>query len=336
MTPGEPADQGGRVAPAVRAVAARLAADQPHRRVRDERVEDADRVRSAADAGDDRVRQPPGQLQHLLPGLEPDDPLEVAHHGRERVRAHDRADAVVGRVDGGHPVAERLVDGVLEGPAARSRPARPRRRAAASGRRSAPAARCPPRPCRRRSPGRAAHTRSRWPRRAGRRRSRRSCGCLPIRLASRAWPRTLLILWEPVCARSSRLSRIRQSPARAANRGTSVTRVGRPAYPVSRAVELGLELRVGLGRSVFAGQFVQRGHQRLGREPAAVRAEVPQPRVPGRPGRGGRRGRWSGHPRSPRSAGCEPAVTRSATALRGSLPVTRLSPTSTASAPAAA
>ena len=52
---------------------------------------------------------------------------------------------------------------------------------------------------------------------------------LPIRLVSRAWPSTLLILCEPVCAMSSRLSRIRQSPARAANRGTSVTSVGRPA-----------------------------------------------------------------------------------------------------------
>ena len=61
-------------------------------------------------------------------------------------------------------------------------------------------------------------------------------------------------------------------------------------------------------------------------------------RVPRRHGSlpGGLRGGRLGHPRSPRSAGCEPAVTRSATAQRGSFSVTRLSPTSTASAPDAA
>ena len=52
---------------------------------------------------------------------------------------------------------------------------------------------------------------------------------LPIRLASSACPSTLLILCDPVWVRSSRLSRIRQPPASAANRGTSVSGVGRPA-----------------------------------------------------------------------------------------------------------
>ena len=100
------------------AVAAGLAADQPHAGVGDERVEDADRVGAAADAGDHRVRQPAGQVEHLLAGLDADDPLEVADHHRERVRAADRADAVVRGLDGGHPVAERLVHGVLERPGA--------------------------------------------------------------------------------------------------------------------------------------------------------------------------------------------------------------------------
>src|SRR6478735_11423033 len=73
---------------------------------------------------------------------------------------------------------------------------------------------------------------------------------------------------------------------------------------------------------------------------AATRRRV---RVPGaRPGRakhalrdaGGGHGR--GQPRPCRSAGWAPAATRSATAARGSRPVTRDSPTRTASAPALA
>ena len=75
---------------------------------------DADGVGAAADAGDHRVRQPAGGLEHLLAGLQPDDPLEVPDHHRERVRAADRADAVVRVPHRRHPVAEGLVHGVLE------------------------------------------------------------------------------------------------------------------------------------------------------------------------------------------------------------------------------
>src|ERR1700731_1757435 len=48
----------------------------------------------------------PGGRQHRLARLGADGPLEVAHHHRERVRAPHAADAVVGVVHGGHPVAE--------------------------------------------------------------------------------------------------------------------------------------------------------------------------------------------------------------------------------------
>ena len=102
----------------VGALAGRLAADQSHPGVRDELVEDAHRVGAAADARDDRVGQPPGAVEHLLPGLDADDPVEVADHHREGVRTGDGPEQVVGGVDVGDPVAEGLVDGVLERPAA--------------------------------------------------------------------------------------------------------------------------------------------------------------------------------------------------------------------------
>ena len=49
-----------------------------------------------------------------LAGLVADDSLEVADHDRERVRAADRSQQVVGALDVGDPVAHGLVDGVLE------------------------------------------------------------------------------------------------------------------------------------------------------------------------------------------------------------------------------
>src|SRR6202035_4627694 len=48
-----------------------------------------------------------------------DPPREPPRHPRVRVRAHDRPEAVVGRLDRGDPVPHGLVDGVLQGPAAR-------------------------------------------------------------------------------------------------------------------------------------------------------------------------------------------------------------------------
>ena len=60
----------------------------------------------------------PVRSSTCCPRLVADDPLEVAHHVRERVRTGDGAEDVVGVLDVGDPVAHRLVDGVLEGPAA--------------------------------------------------------------------------------------------------------------------------------------------------------------------------------------------------------------------------
>ena len=110
--------QGGRVLAGLDAVPGGLAADEADVRVRDEGVEEADGVGAAADAGDGRVGQPSGALQDLPAGLDADDPVEVADHGREGVRPGDRAEQVVRAVDVGDPVAERLVDGVLQRAAA--------------------------------------------------------------------------------------------------------------------------------------------------------------------------------------------------------------------------
>lgn len=110
--------QRGRVLAGLDSVSGGLEADQADAGVRDEGVEEADGVRAAADAGRDGVGQPAGALQDLAAGLDADDPVEVADHGREGVRTGDRAEEVVGAVHIGDPVAERLVDGVLEGPGA--------------------------------------------------------------------------------------------------------------------------------------------------------------------------------------------------------------------------
>jgi hypothetical protein len=70
----------------VDAVAGRLDAVELDVGVVEERVEHADRVGAAADAGDDRIGQASRLGEQLRAGLLGDDLLEVAHHRRERVR----------------------------------------------------------------------------------------------------------------------------------------------------------------------------------------------------------------------------------------------------------
>ena len=95
-------------------LARRLDADQPHVGIREERREDADRVRSAADARHDRMGQPAVALQHLRSAFAADHRLEISHHPRERIGTDDGADDVVCGRDVGHPVPQRLVGRVLE------------------------------------------------------------------------------------------------------------------------------------------------------------------------------------------------------------------------------
>ncbi len=83
-----------------------------------EGVERPHRVRAAAGAGDDAVREPTRLFPDLRSSFVADNCLEVPDHLRERVRADDRADHVVGPLDGRRPVAHRLVDRLLQRPAA--------------------------------------------------------------------------------------------------------------------------------------------------------------------------------------------------------------------------
>src|SRR5207245_4561547 len=79
------ADDRRRVASGRHALPAGLDAPQLHRRVLEEGRPDADRVRAAADAGEDDVGEAPAAFEALASGLATDDRLEVLHHRRIRV-----------------------------------------------------------------------------------------------------------------------------------------------------------------------------------------------------------------------------------------------------------
>ena len=104
-------------------VAGRLGDREADRRLADEPRQQPDRVRAAADAREREIRQPALDRDDLGRGLVADPPLEVADDRRVGVRAHRRAEHVVGRLDVRDPVPHRVVDRVLERrAAARDRP----------------------------------------------------------------------------------------------------------------------------------------------------------------------------------------------------------------------
>src|SRR5262249_12756743 len=82
-----PAAEAGGVLAEGHAAPARLHAAQIDLLVLQEAVEDADRVRAAADTGDHHIGQPSGRIEDLRAGLTADHALEIAHHGRVGVRA---------------------------------------------------------------------------------------------------------------------------------------------------------------------------------------------------------------------------------------------------------
>ena len=89
-------------------------ADQAHALILDEVVKRADGVRAAADTCHHDVREFALLFEHLLLDLLGDDRLEIAHDGRERVRAHARAEAVMRVVNAGSPLAEGGGASILE------------------------------------------------------------------------------------------------------------------------------------------------------------------------------------------------------------------------------
>ena len=111
---GSSAGQAGGMLTGLDAVPAGLHADQPHRRIVQERMEQAHRIRSTADARHRGIRQPALGFAQLRLRFLADHRLEVAHHHRIRMRAGDGADQVIGVLDIGDPVAQRLVHRVLQ------------------------------------------------------------------------------------------------------------------------------------------------------------------------------------------------------------------------------
>ena len=322
----------------------------------------ADGVGTTADAGQHGVGQPADPFQHLGPGLVPDDPLELAHHQRERMRSGDRAEDVVRAVDVGHPVAEGLVDRVLE-------------RARTGGDRDDLGAE-------QAHPGHVqglaagvllAHVDGALE--AHQRRCRRGGHAVLARpgLGDDA------LLAEPTG--QQRLAQhivdlVRtgvvevlalEQYARPAGLGTELGYVGQrrrtPGVVAQQPGEFIGEQRIDARRVEFGRQLVEGGDECFRDEPSAVASEMTG-RVGDERARGGVVRRFDGHDwnsrwtkrdgreqsappsrvhrravahREPRGvAGWAPAVTRSATACRALDAVTRPSPTSTASAPAAA
>ena len=94
--------------------ARRLDADQAHVVVGDEVVEHADRVRAAADAGDDGVRQPAFGGEICSRASRPITRCSSRTISGIRRRADARADQVVGRLDVRDPVADRLARRLLQ------------------------------------------------------------------------------------------------------------------------------------------------------------------------------------------------------------------------------
>src|ERR1051326_159020 len=98
-----------RVLSELRARAPGLDADHSDATVAEERVKQTYRVRAAADARDERVRQTAFRFENLRARLSPDDALERANHERIWVRAERAAEQVVSVGDVRHPVAQGFV-----------------------------------------------------------------------------------------------------------------------------------------------------------------------------------------------------------------------------------
>ncbi len=313
-----------RVAPGGHPLAAGLQADQAHLGVVEEGVEDADRVGAATHARRDGVGQPAGDLQHLGAGLHPDHSVEVADHHREGVGSGHGPQQVVGGGDVGDPVPHRLVDGVLQGaaPGAHRDHLGPQQAHPGHVERL-PAGVDLPHVDDALQPEQGGGGRGGHPVLAG-----PGLGDDP-RLAhpsgEQRLPQHVVDLVGPGVVEVLPLEQDPSRPGVAGEPRGLRERGGPAAVGGEQPVQFGLERRVQRGGPVGGVELLQRRHECLGHEAPAVRPESA--------------GSEPGAHRCCREclmAGWAPAVTSSATAARGLATVTRLSPTSTASAPALA
>src|SRR5256886_3102671 len=114
---------------------------------------------------------------------------------------------------------------------------------------------------------------------------------LPIRRASRSWPRVLLILWAPVNAASSRFSQMSAPPTSAVSRRAWYSGVGRPA-------------------TSFSSEW--KSSWKAGSATASVRARSSSSRAPTSTS-GAKRPPYS--PNQPRSSGSDTLETRGESAI---------------------
>jgi hypothetical protein len=97
------------------AAPARLDADDLHRRIPDEGMEDADGIRAAADAGDQHIRKRARFGKHLGTRLAADDGLQLSHEIGVGMRPDSRAEQIISVQWIGHPVPQRLIDRRAQG-----------------------------------------------------------------------------------------------------------------------------------------------------------------------------------------------------------------------------
>ena len=100
------------------AAAAGFNADHFYGRIAQKLVEEADGVRTAADAGEKMRRQTFFSGEDLIAGFAADHGLKIADHRGIRMRAENGAEQIVRVADVGDPVAHGFVDGVFQGAAA--------------------------------------------------------------------------------------------------------------------------------------------------------------------------------------------------------------------------
>src|ERR1022692_2103912 len=89
-------------------------ADELHSLVFDEIVEDANRIRAAADAGDNRVRQFALSFNDLRARLAANDFVKIAHHRWIWMSAEHAAKKIMRGANVGYPIAHGLVDGIFQ------------------------------------------------------------------------------------------------------------------------------------------------------------------------------------------------------------------------------